>query len=154
MRGSWHTRIAAAALALTLGTTACSDSSVGPGEWTIDDLEGTWTITRFEYTADADPDDTFDAIEEGQTGTFVINGNGNYTFTRTVQGLPPVIVNGTFTIDGNGNVVDSNEGGTIDITRDGDTIIIHDESVVFDFDNNPGTPDEQADLLIEMDKTD
>ena len=152
MRSSWtRNSIAAVALALSLGASACGDDEVGPGEWTLDDLAGTWVITRYEYSADADADETFDLIEEGTTGEIVINGNGGYTITFQTPGVPqPVVGTGTFSIDANGNVVDSDEGGVINISREGDTITIRDETTAFDFDDNPGTPDEPADLLIVM----
>ena len=151
MRGSWNRkRVAALGFALSLMGGACSgDESVGPGEWTIDDLQGTWTITRYEYTSDANPGDNFDLIEEGTTGTIVVNGNGAYSLTFNTPGLPqPVVTNGTFTINGSGNVVDSEEGGTIDITRAGNTITIRDESATFDFDGDPDTAEENADVII------
>ena len=141
----------AVAVALLLGT-GCSGDEVGPGEWTLEDLQGTWTITRLEYAADPPEDDVFDLIEEGQTATIVVDGNGNYTLTQTVQGLPPVVVTGVFSIDENGNVVDSNEAGIADITRDGDTITLRDESVTFDFDNDPETPETGADLVMEWER--
>jgi hypothetical protein len=141
----------AVAVALLLGT-GCSGDEVGPGEWTLEDLQGTWTITRLEYTADPPEDDVFDLIEEGQTATIVVDGNGNYTLTQTVQGLPPVVVTGVFSIDENGNVGDSNEAGIADITRDGDTITLRDESVTFDFDNDPETPETGADLVMEWER--
>ena len=152
MRSSWHKRTAmAVAFALLLGT-GCSGDEVGPGEWTLGDLQGTWTITRLEYTADPPDDEVFDLIDEGQTATIVVDGNGNYTLTQTVQGLPPVVVTGVFSIDENGNVVDSNEAGIADITREGDTITLRDESVTFDFDNNPETAETGADLVMEWEK--
>src|SRR5690606_26450241 len=132
-------------LALGLGVSACGGDQVGPGEWTIDDLVGTWAITQIEYTSDTD-DDTFDVISGGTTGTMVINGNGNYEMTLRAPGPIVSTTTGTFTIDNNGNVVDSNEAGSVDITRDGDRITIRDESVTFDFDDDPGTPEEAADL--------
>ena len=152
MRSSWTRKsFAALAFALTLGVSACGDDEVGPGEWTLDDLEGTWVITRYEYSADADANETFDLIEEGTTGELVINGNGGYTITFDTPGLPqPVVATGTLSIDANGNVVDSDEGGVINITREGDTITIRDETESFDFDDDPQTPDEPADLLIVM----
>ena len=157
MRSSWLKRPGrAAALAVAsarlLGTAACGSDSVGPGEWTLEDLQGTWTITRLEYSADPPEDETFDLIDEGQTATIVVDGNGNYTLTQTVQGLPPVVVTGVFSIDENGNVVDSNEAGIADITRDGDTITLRDESVTFDFDNDPETPETGADLVMEWER--
>ena len=157
MRSSWHERTGRAVAlavvsALLLGTAACGSDSVGPGEWTLEDLQGTWTITRLEYSADPPEDETFDLIDEGQTATIVVDGNGNYTLTQTVQGLPPVVVTGVFSIDENGNVVDSNEAGIADITRDGDTITLRDESVTFDFDNNPETPETGADLVMEWER--
>ena len=152
MRSSWHKRTAmAVAFALLLGT-GCSGDEVGPGEWTLEDLQGTWTITRLEYTADPPDDEVFDLIDEGQSATIVVDGNGNYTLTQTVQGLPPVVVTGVFSIDESGNVVDSNEGGIADITRDGDTITLRDESVTFDFDDNPETAETGADLVMEWEK--
>lgn len=157
MRSSWLKRTGrasalAVASALLLGTAACGSDSVGPGEWTLEDLQGTWTITRLEYTADPPDDEVFDLIDEGQAATIVVDGNGNYTLTQTVQGLPPVVVTGVFSIDENGNVVDSNEAGIADITRDGDTITLRDESVTFDFDNDPETPETGADLVMEWDR--
>lgn len=157
MRSSWLKRTGrasalAVASALLLGTAACGSDSVGPGEWTLEDLQGTWTITRLEYSADPPEDETFDLIDEGQTATIVVDGNGNYTLTQTVQGLPPVVVTGDFSIDENGNVVDSNEAGIADITRDGDTITLRDESVTFDFDNDPETPETGADLVMEWER--
>lgn len=147
MRSSWKKTMSALALALSLGAAACGDDPIGPGQWTMDDLEGTWTVTRYEYTSDADPGDTFDLIDQGTSGTIVINANGNYTLTFDTPGLPdPVVTTGTFTVDANGNVVDSQEGGTINITRDGDTITIRDESAEFDFDGDD--IDEDADLVV------
>ncbi|HEX6644732.1 MAG TPA: hypothetical protein VF037_08640 [Gemmatimonadales bacterium] len=144
--------LAALALSLAIGVAACGDDEVGPGEWTIDDLQGTWTITQLEYTADDDPEETFDVIDEGTTGTIVINGNGNYTLTLRAPGPITSTTTGTFTIDEEGNVVDSNEAGTLNITRSGDTITIRDESVTFDFDDDPETADEQADLVMVWEK--
>ena len=157
MRSSWHKRTGRAVAlavvsALLLGTAACGSDSVGPGEWTLEDLQGTWTITRLEYSADPPEDETFDLIDEGQTATIVVDGNGNYTLTQNVQGLPPVVITGVFSIDENGNVVDSNEAGIADITRDGDTITLRDESVTFDFDNDPETPETGADLVMEWER--
>lgn len=143
------TAAASLVLALALGAAACgSDESVGPGDWTLDDLEGTWEITRYQYTAD-EGSDVFDLIDNGFSGEIEINSDGTYVFTLDAPGLPnPIVTNGTFTIDASGNVVDSEEGGTIDIERDGDTITIRDESVTFDFDDDPETPEEPADALI------
>ncbi len=157
MRSSWLKRTGrasalAVASALLLGTAACGSDSVGPGEWTLEDLQGTWTITRLEYSADPPEDETFDLIDEGQTATIVVDGNGNYTLTQNVQGLPPVVITGVFSIDESGNVVDSNEAGIADITRDGDTITLRDESVTFDFDNDPETPETGADLVMEWER--
>ena len=147
-------RLLAAALAvpLLLGAAACGDDEVGPGEWTIDDLVGTWVVTQLEYTADDDSDQTFDVIEEGTTGTITINSNGNYTLTLSAPGPITNTQTGTFTIDEEGNVVDSNEPGDLDISRSGDTITIRDESVTFDFDEDPETPDEGADLVMVWEK--
>jgi hypothetical protein len=145
-------KLTALALSLLLGVAACGDDEVGPGEWTIDDLQGTWVITQLEYIADDDPDERFDVIEEGTSGQIVINGNGNYTLTLSAPGPITSTTTGTFTIDDEGNVVDSNEPGDLDITRSGDTITIRDESVTFDFDDDPETPDEAADLVMVWEK--
>ena len=152
MPGMRNLKLATFLLALGLGAAACGDDEVGPGEWTIDDLVGTWVITELEYTADNDNDRTFDVIEEGTTGTITINGNGNYTLTLSAPGPITSTTTGTFTIDEEGNVVDSNEAGDLDITRSGDTITIRDESVSFDFDEDPETPEEGADLVMVREK--
>ena len=150
-----RTRISTAvALAAALATSACGgDDSVGPGEFEIDDLVGTWTITRFEYEADTG-DETYDLIENGLTGTVVIQSSGDYTFTVRQTGLPPITTTGRFTIV-NGNVVDTETGGTpesIDIRRDGDTITFSSETESFDFDDDPNTPDQAADLTMVWEK--
>jgi hypothetical protein len=145
-------KLTAVLLALGLGAAACGDDEVGPGEWTIDDLEGTWVITQLEYTADDDEDQTFDVIDEGTSGTITINGNGSYTLTLSAPGPITSTTTGSFTIDDNGNVVDSNESGNLNITRSGDTITIRDESVTFDFDEDPETPEEGADLVMVWEK--
>lgn len=148
MRGSWTSRTTAAfALALTVAAGACGGDSVGPGEFTIADLEGTWTITRYEFTADAS-DDEFDLIGDGRTGRIVVTGNGNYTMTITAPGLSQTTT-GTFTIDDEGNVVDSNATGDIVVNREGDTITIRDENAEFDFDEDDTTPEAAADLVAE-----
>lgn len=148
MRGSWTSKTTAAlALSLTLAVGACGSESVGPGEFTIADLEGAWTITRFEFTADAS-DDEFDLIGDGRTGRIVINPNGNYTMTFTAPGLTQTTT-GTFTIDDEGNVVDSNAIADIEVTREGDTITIRDENAEFDFDEDEDTPETAADLVVE-----
>ena len=145
-------KLATLLLALGLGAAACGDDEVGPGEWTIEDLQGTWVITQLEYTADDDNNETFDVIDEGTTGTIVINGNGSYTLTLSAPGPITNTQTGTFNIDDNGNVVDSNEPGTLNISRSGDTITIRDESVTFDFDEDPETPEEGADLVMVWEK--
>lgn len=148
MRGSWTSRTTAAfALSLTLAAGACGSESVGPGEFTIADLEGTWTITRYEFTADAS-DDSFDRVGGDRTGRIVVNANGNYTMTISAPGLSETTT-GTFTIDDEGNVVDSNAIGDITVNRDGDTITIRDENAAFDFDNDDTTPEVASDALIE-----
>lgn len=152
MPGMRNLKLSALLLAVGLGAAACGDDEVGPGEWTIEDLQGTWVITQLEYTADDDNDQTFDVIDEGTSGSIVINGNGNYTLTLSAPGPITNTTTGTFTIDESGNVVDSNEGGTIRITRSGDTITIVDEDVTFDFDDDPETPDEDADLVMVWEK--
>lgn len=152
MPGMRNLKLTTLLLALGLGAAACGDDEVGPGEWTIDDLVGTWVITQLEYTADDDTDQTFDVIEEGTTGTITINGNGNYTLTLSAPGPITSTTTGTFTIDDEGNVVDSNEAGDLDISRSGDTITIRDESVTFDFDEDPATPEEGADLVMVWEK--
>jgi hypothetical protein len=151
MPGMRNLKLSALLLALGIGAAACGDDEVGPGEWTIEDLQGTWVITQLEYTAD-DDDETFDVIDEGTTGSIVINGNGNYTLTLSAPGPITSTTTGTFTIDDDGNVVDSNEAGNIDIMRSGDTITIRDESVTFDFDEDPETPEEGADLVMVWEK--
>ena len=85
MPGMRSLKLSALLLALGIGAAACGDDEVGPGEWTIEDLQGTWVITQLEYTAD-DDDETFDVIDEGTTGSIVINGNGNYTLTLSAPG--------------------------------------------------------------------
>ena len=152
MPGMRNLKLSALLLAIGLGAAACGDDEVGPGEWTIDDLVGTWVITQLEYTADDDNEQTFDVIDEGTTGTIVINGNGNYTLTLSAPGPITSTTTGTFTIDDNGNVVDSNEAGNVNIARSGDTITIRDESVSFDFDEDPETPDEEADVVMVWEK--
>lgn len=152
MPGMRSLKLTAVLLALGLGAAACGDDEVGPGEWTIDDLEGTWVITQLEYTADDDEDQTFDVIDEGTSGTITINGNGSYTLTLSAPGPITSTTTGSFTIDDNGNVVDSNESGNLNITRSGDTITIRDESVTFDFDEDPETPEEGADLVMVWEK--
>lgn len=152
MPGMRNLKLATLLLALGLGAAACGDDEVGPGEWTIEDLQGTWVITQLEYTADDDNNETFDVIDEGTTGTIVINGNGSYTLTLSAPGPITNTQTGTFNIDDNGNVVDSNEPGTLNISRSGDTITIRDESVTFDFDEDPETPEEGADLVMVWEK--
>ena len=97
MPGMRNLKLASLLLALGPGAAACGDDEVGPGEWTIDDLVGTWVITQLEYTAYNDPDETFDVIDEGTSGTITINGNGNYTLTLSAPGPIPSPTTGTYT---------------------------------------------------------
>jgi len=143
----------AVALAAALATAGCGSDSVGPGEFEIDDLVGSWTITRFEYQADSG-DETYDLIDNGLSGTAVVQSSGDYTFTVQQTGLPAITTTGRFTIV-NGNVVDTETGGTpetLDIQRDGDKITITSETETFDFDDDANTPESAADLIMEWEK--
>ena len=143
----------AVALAAALATAGCGSDSIGPGEFEIDDLVGSWVITRFEYQADSG-DETFDLIENGLTGTAVVQNSGDYTFTLRQTGLPAITTTGRFTIV-DGNVVDTQTGEipeTLDIVRDGDNITITSETETFDFDDDANTPDSAADLIMVWEK--
>ena len=85
----------AVALAAALATAGCGSDSVGPGEFEIDDLVGSWTITRFEYQADSG-DETYDLIDNGLSGTAVVQSSGDYTFTVQQTGLPAITTTGRF----------------------------------------------------------
>ena len=143
----------AVALAAALATAGCGSDSVGPGEFEIDDLVGSWTITRVEFEAD-NGDETYDLIENGLTGTVVVQNTGDYTLTLRQSGLPPITTTGRFTVV-DGNVVDTETGGTaeeVDIRREGDTITFSSEDESFDFDDDPDTPEEDADVTMVWEK--
>ena len=127
----------------------CGSDTIGPNDLTVDDLVGTWTVTKLEYTSDANRGTSKDLIKDnGATGTITVNANGTYTYTLTAPGPISQTTTGTFTVQ-NGAVIDSPTGQaphTTTVTRTGDTITIVDESVTFDFDNNPNTPPTGADL--------
>ncbi len=126
----------------------CGSDTIGPSDLTIDDLVGTWTVTKLEYTSGQNGD-THDLIhDDGATGTITVNANGTYTYTLTAPGPITQTTTGTFTVQ-NGAVIDSPTGQaqhTTTVTRNGDTVTILDESVTFDFDGNPNTPPTEADL--------
>ena len=129
----------------------CGSDTIGPNELQLSDLVGTWTVTKVEYTSDANRNTKRDLIADlGATGTITVSANGTYTYTLTAPGPITQTTTGTFTVQ-NGNVIDSPTGQTAHTTvvsRTGDTVTITDESVTFDFDNNPDTPPDAADVTI------
>lgn len=125
----------------------CGSDTIGPNDLKLDDLVGTWTVTKLEYAA-PNGDKTDLIHDNGATGTITVNANGSYTYTLTAPGPITQTVTGTFTVQ-NGAVLDSPTGQathTTSVTRTGDTITILDESVTFDFDGNPDTAPTEADL--------
>jgi VCBS repeat-containing protein len=128
----------------------CGSDTIGPADLQLSDLVGTWTITKIEYTSDANRGTKRDLISDnGATGTITVNANGTYTYTLTAPGPITQTTTGTFTVQ-NGVVLDNPTGQaqhTTVVSRSGDTVTITDESVNFDFDNNPDTPN-AADVTI------
>jgi VCBS repeat-containing protein len=129
----------------------CGSDTIGPSDLQLSDLVGTWTVTKIEYTSDANRNTKRDLIaDNGATGTITVSANGTYTYTLTAPGPITQTTTGTFTVQ-NGNVIDSPTGQTPHTTvvsRTGDTVTIVDESVTFDFDNNSATPPTAADVTI------
>jgi len=129
----------------------CGSDTIGPSQLQLSDLVGTWTVTKIEYTSDANRNTKRDLIaDNGATGTITVSANGTYTYTLTAPGPITQTTTGTFTVQ-NGNVIDSPTGQTPHTTvvsRTGDTVTIVDESVTFDFDNNSATPPTAADVTI------
>ena len=138
-------------LAVALVAGGCGSDTIGPADIQLQDLVGTWNVTKIEYTSDANRNTKRDLIaDNGATGAITVNANGTYTYTLTAPGPITQTTTGTFTVQ-NGAVIDSPTGQaphTTSVTRTGDTITITDESVTFDFDGNAGTPPEAADVTI------
>ncbi len=128
----------------------CGSTTIGPSDITVADLVGTWNITRFEYTKDGAPNTHVDLIaDKGLTATAMVNANGTYTITETVAPITQTIT-GSFTVQNN-TVVDTRTGlaaKNVAVTRSGNTLTYTDEDVTYDFDNNSGTPEENADLVM------
>ena len=129
----------------------CGSDTIGPNDLQLSDLVGTWTVTKIEYTSDANRGTKKDLIaDNGATGTITVSANGTYTYTLTAPGPITQTTTGTFTVQ-NGSVIDTPTGQaqhTTVVTRTGDTVTITDESVTFDFDNNASTPPTAADVTI------
>jgi VCBS repeat-containing protein len=128
----------------------CGSDTIGPADLQLSDLVGTWNVTKIEYTSDANRGTKRDLIaDNGATGTITVNANGSYTYTLTAPGPITQTTTGTFTVQ-NGVVLDNPTGqaqhSTL-VTRSGDTVTIIDETVTFDFDNNPDT-NNNADVTI------
>jgi hypothetical protein len=130
-RRIWTVLLAMAALA------ACGDDDNEAPP--VDDLTGTWSITRFEYVSQADPDVRVELIEQGGAGTVTLAANGTYTATITFPGEAPAQATGTwsytadtFTLRDAENAFDwvfALEVGT-------DTLILTGADAEFDFDDD------------------
>ncbi|HQU74103.1 MAG TPA: hypothetical protein PLG66_17485 [Calditrichia bacterium] len=116
---------------------ACSDDSTGPGDLNQNDLEGTWDMTQYIYISSANSSVTADIMQlQGLGQTMVINSNGSYTLTTTVQGQ-------SFTSSGQfgfeNGVVNSPDPNTT-VTLDGNTLRMETSNTSYDF----GSGDEPA----------
>jgi hypothetical protein len=141
---------------LALGLIAgCGDDTIGPGDLTLADLQGTWTVTKFEYTSDTDNDVTYDAITEddGFAAVAVVDANGQYTITTDPKSpaLPSRTETGTFAVNSNG-VVDTRSGGPavnarIEVT--GNQLVYTTEEASFDFPEDEVDGDVNADFRME-----
>ncbi len=133
----------------------CSSDTIGPNEITVNDLVGTWKITKIEYDADAPASNKVDLVSANNVNaTITVLASGAYTETLTVPGLPSQTVTGNFTAQ-NGTIVNTQTGAnphSVSITRNGDTITFIDENATFDFDNNAATAETGADLTMTWQK--
>jgi hypothetical protein len=142
---------------LALGLLAgCGDDAIGPADLTLADLQGTWTVTKDEFTADDDSDETYDAIsaDDGFTASVVVDANGQYTMTIDPKSpaLPTRTQTGVFALNSTG-VVDTPTGQApvnARITIDGDKLVYTTEDATFDF---PDSDLFEADRRMEWEKS-
>lgn len=109
-----------------------------PTELTLQNLAGTWSATKLEWT-DNSNGNTFDLIANGGSFTIIVQETGAYTATFKLPGVPTETLTGTIVITGDllEIVDDSDPSRTITATTftfTGDTITFTDPSNSFDFD--------------------
>lgn len=143
-----------AALGAAVLLAGCGDSNApGGGGVTINDLVGTWQITKWEYTSTANTSMKVDLKAMGASATLTVQSSGAYTITGTFAGFP-FSSSGTYAVQGNNIVVNEADGDgpqTVPFTLNGNTWTITGLSGDWDFDDD-GT-DDPATLLIVFTKS-
>jgi len=115
---------------------ACSDKK-NSTEPSTSDLEGTWDLIKYEYQSNANPDLTFDMVEEGMDVEMTVESDGDFSMSGSYLGFP-------FSFSGQMNESDSgiedNDPNSI-ITLDGKrlTIVLEDEEWDFGDGDEPAT---------------
>jgi len=153
--------VGAIAAAFAVG---CSDGTGADDEITIGDLVGTWTATEFNYTNQADLNETADMMLFGLELTITVAGGGNFTGTFRQTAVSPVVsVVGTMAIDGDTMTLTFVQPASFDepitgaftlTTSDPDVLrLTATTGVEFDFGMIGGTPGEvPATLRLEMER--
>jgi hypothetical protein len=151
-------RFAIAALGLAILAAACGGDDGGGGTG----IFGTWRASQqdpgTELVFDDNAGTTFDVITDGPApgvATLLVNTNGSFTLTITVGGFVVDTRSGTYVADTSAHTITITETGTMtpipfDYILLADTLSIATQNfgdIVFDFDNDPMTPDDPADLF-------
>ena len=132
-----------------LAMTACDDATGVE----VADLAGSWNATRFEYSDDANPTFSIDAISDaGGSVTLDVQESGAFSGMIDIPGLTPqaLPIGGTFSIDGDTLTVDFDAQTesyglfgdfTASFSLNGDVLTFINTDTTFDF---PDTLEEQA----------
>lgn len=125
---------------------ACSDSTgVQP-----EDLAGTWSATKMEFTNTANTSQKVDAIQLGVSFTMTINSDGTVSSVFTMGGSTDTDT-GSISVTGNAVTLNLDGPATGTLERNGDTLTVNlTTGVEWDFDDD-GT-DEDVTLLLVLTK--
>ena len=102
-------KLAAVALVGVFAVGCGDDNGTGTGGLTMQDLEGVWNASKFEYTDPAGTFPTLDILSVGGAFTITITAtsatNGTYTGSLTEPLQAPQAISGTLVLSANGTAI-------------------------------------------------
>jgi len=129
-------RVRIVGIAATIGLAACGSSSTGPSP---ESLVGTWNATQAQLVSQVNQQHKIDLVAMG-TVVLVLNSDGTFTLTITMQGQPPDqrggrwtssdILTLTFTSGWSGD-------WQFDMNLNGDTLTLTGAHTDYDYGNGP-----------------
>lgn len=124
---------------------SCSDESTNPNgdntpkPPTVEQLAGTWTATKFEFTNKSNTSQKVDLVTLGGVFTLTIDSSGAYTATIVLPGEPPDVDTGVITtITGNSITIDSDSDDpeVLSFTYSGNSMTLVSDNSEFDFNDD------------------